>query len=83
MHVLGRNKRGPSLYPAHARVSDQNFWRAFLGILTWSAFVTPQFAPRRYPEHARSRDMARIGADMYRGFQVFHVEEESTKSTAG
>lgn len=61
---------------AHARVPDQGFLRAFLGVLTWRCFVSPRFSPPRYPADARSQDMARIGADMYRSFQLFNEQEK-------
>ena len=81
-HVAGQTKKGSPAYPAHWRAYNQNFLQAVLSVLTWSAFVSPEFAPARYPEDARSKDMARIGADLYRGFHLFNEQEQSTGSTA-
>ena len=81
-HVAGRINKGSPPYLVHWRVYDHNFLRAVLGVLTWSAFVSPQFAPPRYPEDARSKDMARVGADLYRGFHLFNEQEESARATA-
>lgn len=82
MHLIYSMKKRCLSHPVHARVPDQGFLRALLGVLTGRAFVSTRFSPPRYPANARSEDMTRIGADMYRSFQLFNEREESTETSA-
>ena len=63
--------------PAHYRRVDRGLWRAvFRGLAT--VFMGParmgRFNPPLYPRDAQSRDLERIGGDMYAGFIAFGEE---------
>ena len=73
LHMAPRARRP---YVLHARVPGQSFMRAFFAGLAFSQFDHPRFDPPRYPRNARSEDMARIGADMWRAFRIFDEKEE-------
>lgn len=79
MNWMKRQGPPPS---GHARVRNQSFVRALIGVLAGRTFVSPRFSPPRCPTDARSEDMARIGADMYRSFQLFTEGQENWKASA-
>lgn len=78
MAVMGRRPHG-----AHTRMPEQNFLRSFFMTLSFSLFNCPRFDPPRYPRNARSEDMERIGADMWRAFRKFDEQEAATQTETG
>ena len=52
--------------------------RGFIDGISIGFIACPRVSLRRYPRNARSEDMARIGADMYRAFQEFDGQEETS-----
>ena len=68
-------------YSPHARVPRPSFLRGLINGISIGYVVCPKVTLRRYPSDARSEDMVRIGADMYRAFEEFDGQEE-TPATA-
>lgn len=62
-------------YGTHDRVPKQSFLRSFFTALSFSPFDCPRFDPPRYRRNARSEEMTRIGADMWRAFREFDEQE--------
>lgn len=78
---MGVTMRRP--HGTHARVPEQDFLRSFFITLSFSPFDCPRFDPPRYRRSARSEDMTRIGADMWRAFRKFNEQEAGTHPETG
>lgn len=70
---------------AHYRRVDQGLWDAVLeclAMVTMGPAGLDDANPPKYPRGARTRDLERVGGDMYTAFEAFNQESEHSGTDA-